>query len=434
MLAKEEVKPTLPEAFDAYIQHRLMNGKTGGRPNLLQRLKRENRDVKNEILNMAEMAWVNGKGLRQIAKKYKTTYVTIWRILQDLEEWKPQLIAFLQIAPRRKRWFTSQTVKGKLEETSDYDTVQTYINRAKRDLVQDFAIRIRNAERCWKALKYKNPANWKADEVLMYLSSLSYGSASGKLDAIRQVAPQIRDKDGPDYIGTGRFRAKLKRRKKDLFGPEVKMMIEALRSEGLSWEEIIFKLHVTTGAREGYTKKESGLTGISWARFKKNFTQVDIFESKVKGGIWSRNCPTDILFRDLPSKLKEEWVLRGKPTDAKLLPDPKELLTLYKTIRQACGEYWHGKVDPSLLKEMTTLRPHDADKIHVNLLWEAEVPLEVVAGQYVGQSEGLGLVGRIWLTTDIIKKHYLSMTQRSARYKKMLAHIREYATQFNGGD
>jgi len=81
-----------------------------------------------------------------------------------------------------------------------------------------------------------------------------------------------------------------------------------------------------------------------------------------------------------------------------------ELLAIYKRINQAVAEYYKGKLDPALYKEITTLHPHDADKIHVNLLWEAEVPLEVVAGEYIGGNEGVGSVGRGWLSTDVIKK------------------------------
>jgi len=85
--------------------------------------------------------------------------------------------------------------------------------------------------------------------------------------------------------------------------------------------------------------------------------------------------------------MREKLILRGY----------KELREIYKRIRQALKEYWKGKLDPSLYTELHTLRPHDADKIHCNLLWEAEVPLEVVAGQYLGQGDGIGLMGRIWL-------------------------------------
>jgi len=58
--------------------------------------------------------------------------------------------------------------------------------------------------------------------------------------------------------------------------------------------------------------------------------------------------------------------------------------------------------------------------------------LEVVAGQDLGKGEGLGLVGRGWKSVDIIKKHYLSLTQRSDRYQQMLSKVREYSKQFNG--
>lgn len=76
----------------------------------------------------------------------------------------------------------------------------------------------------------------------------------------------------------------------------------------------------------------------------------------------------------------------------------------YKEIRRILSAYYEGKADPSLLKEFITLRPHEADKIHVNLLWEAEIPLEVVAGQFLGQGEGIGLMGRGWLDINVIKK------------------------------
>lgn len=150
-------------------------------------------------------------------------------------------------------------------------------------------------------------------------------------------------------------------------------------------------------------------------------------------GLWSRNCPLDLLFRDLPGKLKEIWEKRGKPvTEKVILGGYPELLGIYERIRQACAEYWKGKLEPDIYKELTTLLPHDADRIHVNLLWEAKVPLEVVAGQYLGRGEGIGLVDRIWLSTDTIKKYYLSLTQRSERFQKIKAQIIEYSKRLNG--
>jgi len=43
-----------------------------------------------------------------------------------------------------------------------------------------------------------------------------------------------------------------------------------------------------------------------------------------------------------------------------------------------------------------------------------------------------GLIGRIWLSTDTIKKHYLSLTQRSERYKRLLQQVEKYSVKFNG--
>lgn len=90
------------------------------------------------------------------------------------------------------------------------------------------------------------------------------------------------------------------------------------------------------------------------------------------------------------------------------------------------------KLEPDVYKELTSLLPHDADKIHVNLLWEAHVPLEVVAGQDLGRGEALGLMGRVWLSVDTIRKYYLSLTQRSGRFKRLETQVKEYGKQFNG--
>jgi hypothetical protein len=78
-----------------------------------------------------------------------------------------------------------------------------------------------------------------------------------------------------------------------------------------------------------------------------------------------------------------------------------------------------------------TLRPHDADKIHVNLLWEAGVPLEVTCGKYIGRGEGIGLMGRGWLDINTVKKHYLSLTERSERIRRLRKQVQAYSIRFD---
>jgi len=409
----------MPQTFTSFINKKLEKNGNGGRPHFLQELAAD-RDVQNEVLNILELAWIKSRSLGSIARRYKTSYHTIYRLLQGLEPFKDPLVEYLLKEPRRKTFYNIDL------DTSDYETVQAYIKRAKRDEVKGYKDNCKLLAQVWKALSCKDPGRWTADEVVEYLATLSYGAAAYRLDAIRQVAPQIKDE-----VRTGRYREKLRRRKKDIFSNEMNMMIEALRANNLAWEETVLKLHVALGAREGRRNPQSGMVGLTWDRFHKKFTRVDLWESKVRGGIWSRNCPIDLLFADLPVRIRETWRRRGKPTTAKFIEGGyTELLDIYKRIRKACKDYWDGKTEPDILTEMATLRPHDADKIHVNLLWEAEVPLEVVAGQDLGRGEAVGLVGRVWLSVDTIKKYYLSLTQRSDRFKKLENQIREYSIQF----
>lgn len=419
----ETPKFEIPLEFNAYIESKKGNG-AGGRPHFVQALAKRG-DPIEQIFNILEEVWIKAKPMRQVANKYGIENTTMYRFLKDLELYKEPLVQFLLHVPRRKVWFNPDL------QASDYDSVQAYIKKAKRTGLRSWKSTLNMAEGVWKFLNYKDPAHWVADDVIRFFETKTEGSQSGYLDAIRQVAPQIRDSASNEYVGTGRFREKLRIRKKDLFSNEVNMIIEALRSLKLDHHLTLWQFHITGAFREGTKDKQSGIAGITWDRFKENFARVDDYERKVRGGIWWRDCPTDLFFKDLPERLKALWIRRGKPiSEPVVLGGYTELSQMYKEIRKALAKHFEGKLEPSLYKEITSLRPHDADKIHVNLLWEAGVPLEVVAGQFLGRGEGIGLMGRGWLDVNVIKKHYLSLTARSKRFQEIKGQVDQYSKVF----
>jgi len=412
----------MPKELKEYIEKNTRKNGVGGK-HLLLKLIAQKRDPFEEIVSIAERHWIKKHGFSKIGRAYKTGYHTIWRIVNDLTPFKDYLIEQVGTVTRRKVYF------DRVNETSDYETVRNYIAQAKRDELRSWKGKIVSSRKCWIHLNRKDPANWEAQEVVDYLATLSQGSQSNMLDGIRKVAPHLKP-----LVRTGRYREKLKRRKKDIFGVEVNMIRKALSDLGMEYHKTILELHMTLGAREGANNPKAGMTGISWDKFKRNFTTMDLFESKVRGGIHWRDCPIDLFFADLPTKIRAMWEERGKPITEKLLRKGyTELRNIYKEIRSALAKYFEGKLEPSLFTEITTLKPHDADKMHVNLLWEAEVPLEVVAGQYLGQGEGVGLMGRGWLSINTIKKYYLSLTQRSQRFKALKKQVSDYSKQFNEG-
>jgi hypothetical protein len=420
---------SLPPEFESYLNEKISKTAAGGRPHLLQQIARNYPNPKDEFLNILECAWIKRRpSIGSIAKKYNTTYTTIYRCLKDLEPQKDSIIQYLLAAPRKKMFYNIES------EASDYETVQAYIKRAKRQKLKRYKDVLKLAVKVWKFLNYKDPANWNAEDIHNFLATKTEGIQFGYLVAIRQIAPQIVEKTSQEYVGTGAFKDKLQLHKKDVFQQEVILIIKCLEKSQLHYHSVIFKLHVTLGAREGSSRcPESGMIGLSWDRFKKDFQFVDLYESKVKGGIWCRDCPVSQFFRDLPGQLKQIWIDRGKPTTDKLiLHGYEELLQIYKEINQALGQYYEGKLDPSTYKELTTIKPHDSDRIHVNMLWEAEIPLETVAGEYLGRGEGIGLMGRIWLDINTIRKHYLSLTRRSKRFQKLQKKLGTYSQKFNG--
>ena len=327
------LKAKLPSAFLEYIDSKTQPNESGGRPHFLLMIAKQGRDPNETLLNILEDAWLKGKPLGAIAKHYHTSYDSIWRLLKDLKEFKPAISELLLKIPRAKKWFIEEF------ETSDYETVQNYIKRAKREGLKNWTGMIRKARRFWIWTHYKAPQNWTADDVHDYLTTLTGGAQSGMLDAIRRIAPQIRDESSSQYVGVGMFRAKLHQRKKDLFGLEVKMIVDALKKKKMKYHATVFKLHVQTGAREGSSDKTSGMVGLNWSYFKHNFKAVDDFESKVHGGIWWRNCPLDVFFPELPEELHALWTRRGRPTEERVI------LGGYEELKQI-----YGFIDPVWLR------------------------------------------------------------------------------------
>ena len=207
-------------------------------------------------------------------------------------------------------------------------------------------------------------------------------------------------------------------------------ILRCLEIHGLIFHATILKLHVALGCREGSKDHKSGICGISWDRFKENFSLVDLYEVKVKKGIWWRNCPTDLIFPELPSELNQIWHERGKPKTGKLIVNHyQELLNIYKEIQQALKQFYTDKLQPSLFNELTSLKPHDADKIHCNLLFEAGASIEDIAGEYKGGTEGSGNMGRGWLDINTIWKYYLTYSARSERFQEKKRQVKAFCSQ-----
>lgn len=411
-------KISLPSQFTAFISGKLTPNRQG-RPNFIKKLARQG-DPTEKILEILEAVWLKNRSLRSLARKYETTYHTIWRLLQELEAWKTELIPYLQV-PRRKVFYNRDV------DSSDYETVQKYIRHAHYVELKKYREVIHEGMKIWRALNYADPGQWTQDDVDAVLRTYDDrpGTQYGLVTAVRALCPQL-----DETMKIGQYFDKIGRDKWDIFASEINLIHRALKP--FPYEQLMFDLHITVGAREGKNEDGSGITGITWDRFKEDFTAVDDYESKVRKGIWWRDCPVDLFFADLPGRLKKLWISRGRPSLDPLIPRRyRELLSIYEKIREVLREFCcKGKVDPALLKQLTTIHPHAADKIHVNLLWEAGMPLEVVAGQYLSRGEGIGLVGRGWLSIETIRKYYLSLTRRSKRFQELRDQVRDYSTCF----
>ncbi len=316
-----------------------------------------------------------------------------------------------------KVFYRTDPITGKI--TSDYATVQKYIDRRMRSArgPGDMVSNLKAAEKCWLFLDKKDPANWEEEDVHRYLAegrTLKHkphnaGTRLTYLGAARQVAPKVKAVDD----GTKDFKRENRRVNPIIHSPVfLAEFKQILASDQLTEEEkFAFKLHVILGSREGYEKtttadgpKEASLRGLTWDEcYNPHTVRMRVFESKAGG--WWNNIPLDALDPAFKAEFRRYWESRGKPTKGVILDFmgedlPKRgayLTQLYAKIKRSF---------PFIAGQKFT--PHFGRKTHANIMWELGYPSEVIVGD---ATSGEGYVGCGETDLSTYQKYYLSLSK-----------------------
>ena len=151
-MASEQNKPSTvqksyPAKLEEYVNGKVAQNRKGGRPHLLSVLAKAGRDPKEEVLNIIEQRWIKDRSPSLIAKDFDTLSRNISRLLDDVKGLDPtmkeEVVAYIRTSPRRKRWYIPEM------DTSDYESVQNYIRRARRDGLKRYKDGINRARKVW---------------------------------------------------------------------------------------------------------------------------------------------------------------------------------------------------------------------------------------------------------------------------------------------
>lgn len=130
------------------------------------------------------------------------------------------------------------------------------------------------------------------------------------------------------------------------------------------------------------------------------------------------NCPLDLFGERTFEMLREYWIQQGKPTVGRIFGDvaytPQVfhngdemfLTEIYKETAEAIGEKYGRK----------GITPHFARKLHASLLIDADIPLEMVAGD-----KPFGIMGVGWEDLATLKKYYLAFRKSKIMEARMKA-------------
>lgn len=290
------------------------------------------------------------------------------------------------------------------------------------------------------------PARWTREIVKPYIdkkaAEISRGTANERLIAIRNLLPKRFMKSGETPFSPKDYKPEPHEiiKQYDIFTAEVNGALKFMENQGQWFIAGVHRLHVTLGCREGGLFHErdvsnrsngrGGLLGLIWKNLDWRGNAIDVFEGKTKGGIVWQGCPLDILgygpaniaflerLRDLkegfqfqldksilPAGIKyQRTVITMKPDRDNILPlSYDNIVNMYRYVRAVYEKLYTGK------NKFDEITPHTARHFHVNLLFERNVPSEIITGD---AKTGQGFVGVGWQSEDVMKTYYLSLIRR----------------------
>jgi len=86
----EQKEPQLPSGFVAYVESKLAKNGSGGRPHIVKQL-----NSMDKVLEVLKVAWCEGKDIGPLSKSLKVSYHTVWRFLEDIKEYKNEIIEYI---------------------------------------------------------------------------------------------------------------------------------------------------------------------------------------------------------------------------------------------------------------------------------------------------------------------------------------------------
>ncbi len=320
---------------------------------------------------------------------------------------------------RERRSIYEETSEGKY--VSSYPTVQAFINRAQATGLKTLYETLGTTDKIYHFLEYKDPSRWDGDDMNRWLATRPASMKSPDLIHARKVAPQLANygsEEGMNAPRPGSLKVTNIKRY-DLLTSEINRALDHMDETGYYEASTVVRLHQVLGCREGSEKHEGELPGllyIPWSRVNLTKGTADIFEGKVKKGILWRDCPLDLFGWNVPSRIKE---LKGRVFQFQIGE---------RTVKIDSREYVLGMSYDSLLAVYrlfaSTLRavnpdatfdevtPHTGRHLHVNLLWERGVPMELIAGD---AEAGIGVFGVGWTDLSTLKKFYFTLSMRSPK-------------------
>lgn len=343
---------------------------------------------------------------KQIKKELKIGEATYWRIKREFD----QLSGSAQI---RIRELATEEEKAK-EKFIDYEFVQRWVQRMKsgRKPIKTWRQRFNYCRKVWLILQKKNPENWTIDDielrVLPEVRKLAKRGINQYLIALRSLRPDFKFPDEKGEILTTEKKPEPTFEWKNIYERIMEQRkLETFFKVGGFKKELKKRLHVTLGCREG-TTGEGGILNLEWDRVHWKRKTIDVFEGKTGGGFYWRDCPLNLFGDRTFEMLEQYWMEQGKPTSGKIFEDTtyKDLKDIYRETAEAIGEKYGRNY----------ITPHFARKLHACLLIDADVPLEMVAGD-----KPYGIMGVGWEDLSTLKKYYLAFTKSKVEENRQKA-------------